>query len=212
VIAVTGTKGKSTTASWLAHILGSCGHSVNLAGNIGHALITSGCDYDYVILEASSFQIYDGNIKADIAVVTNLFAEHVDWHDGQENYFRDKLKLIKEAKIKIINATNDNLNAMVNEPDLIYFNHKKAFHVQDKTLYYQNKELLCLSEIKLMGVHNLQNIGAALTVCQQLKLDIKDCIKAVKGFQPLAHRLQNLGRLGKCFAIMTVLQPRRLLL
>ena len=201
VIAVSGTKGKSTTVSLLAHIINSCGHSVNLVGNIGQPLISANSDVDYIVLEASSFQIYDGNIQADIAVMTNLHAEHVDWHQGEENYFKDKLQLLSHAKTKIINAQNLLLKKLVKEEGLNYFNINDGFHVLGDSLLFKKKEILNLSQINLIGKHNLENIGAALTVCTELRLDIIQCIEAIKSFKPLAHRLQDLGPQGKFFAI-----------
>lgn len=200
VIAVSGTKGKSTTVSLLAHILDYCGKSVNLVGNIGQPLITANSDVDYIVLESSSFQIYDGNIQADIAVLTNLYAEHVDWHQGKENYFKDKLQLLDGAQVKIINAHNPILMQLVNH-EVEYFNIECGYHVVDETLLYLEKKVLELSQINLIGKHNLENIGAALTVCQKLELDISSCIAAIKTFKPLVHRLQALGKIGLHYAI-----------
>lgn len=201
VIAVTGTKGKSTIASLLAHVLNECGYNVNLVGNIGKPLITSSSDYDYIVLESSSFQIFDGNISADIALVNNLFAEHLDWHDGKENYFNDKLKILNNAQIKIVNANNQTINELINSKDFKYFNSKKGFHIIDESLLYCNVKILKLDEISLIGKHNLENCGAVLTICQQLILSIKECVKAIRSFKPLAHRLQDLGKIGQHFAI-----------
>jgi UDP-N-acetylmuramoylalanine--D-glutamate ligase len=201
VIAVSGTKGKSTTVSLLAHILDYCGKSFHLVGNIGKPLISVDSDVEYIVLEASSFQIYDGNIQADIALITNLSAEHVDWHKGKDNYFKDKLKLLSLANRKIINAKNSLLTDRINPKQVSYFNLENGYQVEGSKLFYKKKEVLDLSQISLIGQHNLENIGAALTVCQQLKLDILQCVSAVKSFKPLAHRLQNLGRIGRHYAI-----------
>jgi len=201
VIAVTGTKGKSTTASLLKHVLSQSGKRVNLVGNIGQALIASTLDYDYIVLEASSFQVYDGNINTDIVVITNLFEEHLDWHAGADNYFRDKLNILKAAKIKIINANNTTLTKLVDDQDVLYFNTTKAFHVNGEELMYDKEIVLSLSQVNLIGVHNLENIGAVLSVCQQQKLDMLACVDAVKSFKPLAHRLQSLGKIGQHYAI-----------
>jgi UDP-N-acetylmuramoylalanine--D-glutamate ligase len=201
VIAVSGTKGKSTTVSLLAHILDYCGKSVHLVGNIGQPLISVNSDVDYIVLEASSFQIYDGNIQADIALITNLSAEHVDWHEGKDNYFRDKLKLLSLANSKIINAKSSLLTDSVNNAGMNYFNIEGGYYVEATQLKYKNKVVLNSSQISLIGQHNLENIGAALTVCQQLNLEISQCVSAVISFKPLAHRLQNLGRIGQHYAI-----------
>jgi UDP-N-acetylmuramoylalanine--D-glutamate ligase len=201
VIAITGTKGKSTTASLIAHILKSIGFSVNLVGNIGQALITSSNDYDYIVLEASSFQITDGNIYPDIALITNLFPEHVDWHNGFENYYQDKLKLFLRAKTWISNATNENLAHLNKKKEVVLFNSAQAFHVIGDELMFQQKELLNIKQTQLIGYHNLENMGAALSICRLLQLDIDQCIDAIKQFKPLQHRLQNLGKIGNHFAI-----------
>ena len=201
VIAVSGTKGKSTTVSLLAHILAYCGKTVNLVGNIGQPLISADSNVDTIILEASSFQIYDGNIQADIALITNLYAEHIDWHRGKDNYFTDKLKLLSLATIKIINAKNSLLTERVDPKKVTYFNVVNGYHVEDSKLMFKKEEVLNLSQISLIGQHNLENIGATLTVCQQLNLDITYCIEAIKTFKPLAHRLQDLGKIGLHYAI-----------
>ena len=159
VIAITGTKGKSTTASLTAHILKSIGYSVNLVGNIGQALITSSSDYDYIVLEASSFQITDGNINPDIALITNLFPEHIDWHNGVENYYQDKLKLFVDAKRWISNATNENLAHLNENKEVVLFNSVQAFHVIDDELMFQQKVLLNIKQTQLIGHHNLENMG-----------------------------------------------------
>ena len=201
VIAITGTKGKSTTVSLLAHILKSSNKNTNLVGNIGQALISSHSDYDYIILEASSFQIYDGNIKADIALITNLYPEHVDWHKGEDNYFKDKLKIFNNAKVKISNANDLRLNKLVQDDDFVFFNTKQGFHVVENDLLLKQKVVLSLSDIQLIGKHNLENIGAVLTICNQLGLELEACVDAIKLFKPLAHRLENLGKVGRHYAI-----------
>jgi len=201
VIAITGTKGKSTTVSLLAHIIKHCGHSVNLVGNIGQALVASHTEYDYIVLEASSFQIYDGNIKARIALITNLYPEHVDWHNGEENYFNDKLKILDHAKTKIINAENKLLTSKTKDKANLYFNDQEGFNVDSDSLYYKQKEILKSTDIQLIGKHNLENIGAALTVCVCLGFDLMTCVEAIKLFSPLEHRLQNLGKIGQHYAI-----------
>ncbi len=201
VIAITGTKGKSTSVSLLSHILETLGYKVNLVGNIGTPLIAASSDCDYIVLEASSFQIYDGEIQADIALINNLYPEHVDWHEGADNYFADKLKLLNRATTKIINAKSEELVKRTNKMDCVLFNVRNAFHVVGDSLFLKNNEVLRIDEIQLIGQHNLENIGAVLTICNELKLDISLCLKAIKVFEPLEHRLQNLGKIGRNFAI-----------
>ena len=80
VIAVTGTKGKSTTAAMLAHVLNGMGFDAVLAGNFGVPLLEQTKPCDYVVLETSSYQAQDGAIQADVALLLNLYSEHLDWH------------------------------------------------------------------------------------------------------------------------------------
>ena len=201
IVAITGTKGKSTCVSLLKHVLESLGKKVNLVGNIGTPLIAASSECDFIVLEASSFQIYDGEIQADIALINNLYPEHVDWHDGVDNYFQDKVKLLEKAKIKLINNNNNELKNRTAHLDCLAFNDEKGFYVQGESLYHKDKELLKISAIQLIGKHNLENIGAVLMICNEMKLDIKQCLHAIKSFKPLEHRLQNLGRIGQHFAI-----------
>ena len=201
VIAITGTKGKSTIVSLLSHVLESLGYKVNLVGNIGKPLIAVSSDCDFIVLEASSFQIYDGEIQADIALINNLYPEHVDWHEGADNYFSDKLKLFNKATTKIINAKNKELVKRTNRIECVLFNDENGFYVVGDSLFFKSDEVLKLDEIQLIGQHNLENCGAVLTVCNELKLDSAQCIEAIKTFKPLAHRLQDLGKIGQHFAI-----------
>ena len=204
VIVVTGTKGKSTSVSLLTHVMSDYGLKVNLVGNIGEALIGSSgssSDFDFIILEASSFQIYDGNIEADIAVITNLFPEHIDWHQGVDNYFSDKLKLLQNSKVKILNADNATLNELIIDDSAQYFNKKTGYHVINNALFNNDKLLLNSDEIQLIGNHNLENIAAVLMVCDNCNLNQNKILKSIKQFKPLAHRLQSLGKIGKCYAI-----------
>ncbi|MBV8219573.1 MAG: hypothetical protein JO325_13990, partial [Solirubrobacterales bacterium] len=94
VIAVTGTKGKSTTAALLAHLLSS-ERVAHLAGNIGAPaldLLDVPAD-EWVVLELSSYQIADLSQGPEVAAITNLYREHVDWHQTEDAYRREKLRL-----------------------------------------------------------------------------------------------------------------------
>src|SRR6516162_5034537 len=100
-IAVTGTKGKSTTASLIAHILTKLGRRVALAGNIG-VPVTEIANADYAVLEVSSYQAADFDGTCDLAVLTSLYPEHVDWHRSVENYYRDKVNLLRHARCRVV--------------------------------------------------------------------------------------------------------------
>ena len=102
-ICVTGTKGKSTTASLIAHMLARLGRRVALAGNIGVPITEIDTrNADYAVIEVSSYQAADFDGMCDAAVLTSLYPEHIDWHVTVENYFRDKINLMGHGRCRVI--------------------------------------------------------------------------------------------------------------
>ena len=90
-VAITGTKGKSTTATLTHLMLTRSGIDAGLAGNVGLAPLDIADTHAVVVLELSSYQTADMNFLPDIAAITNLYPEHVDWHGSVERYYADKL-------------------------------------------------------------------------------------------------------------------------
>lgn len=105
-IGVTGTKGKSTTSSAIAHLLGVLGEEVSLGGNIGVSLLDS-APSGTVVLEVSSYQAQSITVSPRVAVVTSLFPEHLPWHGSEAAYFRDKLRLVSEGAEHVIASGRD---------------------------------------------------------------------------------------------------------
>lgn len=98
LIGVTGTKGKSTTSSLIYHVLKELGYRVGLCGNIGIPAIELAEhleDYDVIVVEMSSYQCTDLIHGFDLTVVLNLYPEHIDWHLTHENYYKDKLNILR---------------------------------------------------------------------------------------------------------------------
>jgi len=202
-VAVTGTKGKSTTSALLACILTFLGKKVELGGNFGVPLtdfipkIKSG-KLDYVVAEISSYQAADLQKGFDIALLNNLYPEHINWHLNHENYYNDKLNLIRKSKVKILNATDKKTAELLPSqgfPDVIYFNATDGFYVEDEKLLYKGAEILSLADTTLQGVHNLSNLAAVFTILKTLGIDFaeneKSIKEAVKSFKPLPHRLEK---------------------
>lgn len=200
VIAVTGTKGKSTTCAMLTHVLKNMGVAVELAGNFGKPLISCIEPCDYVVLETSSYQAQDGAIQADVAVVLNLFTEHLNWHVTEAQYHADKMRLLQQAGQVVLNAKDDNINTFVqhnglSEQQVHWFNQQNGFYELSQTLMYQDKALLSRYGWALQGAHNLVNAAAVLTVLDVLQLDVKKALNSLKSFEPLPHRLQPIGEI-----------------
>lgn len=103
VIGVTGTKGKSTTAALIAHLARAAGVATDLAGNIGVPALDllDAPPSELAVIELSSYQIADLATGAEVAVVTNLYREHVDWHGSEEAYQADKLRLLTLPGVRV---------------------------------------------------------------------------------------------------------------
>lgn len=192
-VCITGTKGKSTTTALVAHILKASGLSVGTGGNIGVPLFDL-CDLkpDAWVIEMSSYQCSDFDGAPSIAVLLNLFPEHLDWHGDVQTYFRDKTRLLATARTQVVNKLDpDSQNYSWQKP--VYFNSEDAIHAGADYIFQGDVPLVPLSDILLRGGHNLSNICAALTVASCLKLDLKTCAAAISSFTPLPHRLMSLG-------------------
>lgn len=105
VIAITGTKGKSTTAALTAHLLSAAGRSVSLRGNIGRsALVADDAEptTDDIVLELSSYQLVDLDASIGLGAITTLLRDHVPWHGSIERYHADKIRLLALAERTVV--------------------------------------------------------------------------------------------------------------
>jgi UDP-N-acetylmuramoyl-L-alanine---L-glutamate ligase len=109
VVCVTGTKGKSTTASVIGHLLTGLGHRSVVAGNIGKAPYEEDTDAEFWVIEVSSYQATDLQCAPPVVAVTSLHPDHLDWHGGVEQYYRDKLSLCTKpgAELTVANGDSD---------------------------------------------------------------------------------------------------------
>jgi UDP-N-acetylmuramoyl-L-alanine---L-glutamate ligase len=115
VLCVTGTKGKSTTASVAGHLLSGLGYRCMVGGNIGTAPYDPDLagDFDYWVVEVSSYQATDLPCSPPVCAVTSLHPDHLDWHGGVEQYYRDKLSACSQpgAELTVANGDSDLLRA-----------------------------------------------------------------------------------------------------
>ncbi|HST43446.1 MAG TPA: Mur ligase family protein, partial [Conexibacter sp.] len=115
VIGITGTKGKSTTAALTAHLARAAGVATDLAGNIGVPALDllDAPPSELAVIELSSYQIADLATATEVAVVTNLYREHLDWHGSEDAYRRDKLRLLELPGVRaaVVGAGGDDADA-----------------------------------------------------------------------------------------------------
>ncbi|MDN5924772.1 MAG: UDP-N-acetylmuramoyl-L-alanine--D-glutamate ligase, partial [Xanthomonadales bacterium] len=195
VIAVTGTKGKSTTVSLIAHLARSLGVRTALVGNIGLPLLDL-CDQhaDLWVIELSSFQTGEAG-PLQLGVITSLYEEHLDWHGSRERYITDKLRLAEHARTLLVNATQANLLARTAaHPKRQLFGDPSGWHVADGWIKHASEPALALADLAVPGEHNALNVCAALTALDLVGLGARAALPSLPRFQPLPHRLQRLGQ------------------
>ena len=196
-ICITGTKGKSTTAALVAHLMASAGIKVQLAGNIGRPLLE--CEDDEVswwVIELSSYQLVDLEARPCIAAILNLSDEHLDWHGGSRAYQDDKLRISELAGDAplVANRADELLVRRLSGRDKLYwFGDKAGFQVKNYTLWHRETRIESLPRQSLQGSHNLMNLAAALTILAQAGVEIENLAASLSSFEGLPHRLQALG-------------------
>jgi len=204
-LCVTGTKGKSTTTSLLAHLLRAGGHRTALAGNIGLPLLelpeiaADGQAPEFFAIELSSYQTGDvaaSGVRPEVAVVLNLFPEHLDWHGSEVRYVEDKLALATAARPRtaVLNAADPRL-AQLQLPDsrVIWFNREDGWHLRGDVLYRGGERVFDTAPVPLPGRHNRGNLCAVLAAIEAVGVDAAPLAAAALDFRPLPHRLQWLG-------------------
>ena len=190
VIAVTGTKGKSTTTSLITFFLNVVGEHATSAGNIG--LPPYDIDFDdsgFVVLEVSSFQSVDIEFSPGVIVVTSLGSDHLDWHGSTEQYHRDKLSLTRAEGTPVV---------FVNDQPLL---RDSASLLGGDVHFVDDLEVELTSTLGLMGAHNERNVALALhAVSQVTRIPYVELREIVRGraneFETLRGRFSLIGITG----------------
>ena len=203
VIAVTGTKGKSTTSSLIHHLLEAAGVRTTLAGNIGVPLLDAVRSADppsIWVFELSSQQAAGLSHSPTVGVIVNLYREHLDWHLTEDNYFADKINMLMHRTdgIAVLNHENDELRRRsARLPGTIaWFGDGERFHVVGDDVF-DGAQLLCPSDaIPLRGRHNRMNLCAGMAAISQLGVDVRAATAGVATFTALPHRLQEVCSIG----------------
>jgi UDP-N-acetylmuramoylalanine--D-glutamate ligase len=201
-VCVTGTKGKSTTTSLLAHLLRASGHAAALVGNIGMPLLEvldTQPSPEYWAIELSSYQtgdVAESGARPEIAIALNIFPEHLDWHGSHERYIADKLRLLTEAKprIAVLNGNDPILSALdLPESEVRWFGRADGWHLRGDVLHRGEQRVMDTASLPLPGRHNRGNLCAVLTAIEALGLDAVALAPHAASFKPLPHRLQTIG-------------------
>ena len=205
VIAVTGTNGKTTTTTILGDILKRVAKTY-VVGNIGRGILEitkEASDDDYVVIEASSFQLEDTiDFKPHIGVLTYVTSDHLDWHKTRQNYVDAKFKIFKnqdENDFAILNYEDKDLAEEYKlQAEKYYFSMEKigdkGAYLHDGKIYFNNgektEEVLDIKDIKIPGDHNIRNIMAAIIACRLLNVDLDLIKKSIISFTGVEHRIE----------------------
>jgi len=218
VIAVTGTNGKSTTTALIGHVLQANGFAAEIGGNIGKPVLDLPPPNGRTIyvLEVSSYQIdLSPGLQPDISVLTNITPDHIDRHGTMENYVAVKSRLLEQ--------TDPNGHAVIGVDDA----YTAAIHTRlaargraetvpvsvgkvlgrgifavDATLYdawgSRASRIMDLTQAQhLPGAHNWQNAALAFAATKPFVRDARSIVQAIASFPGLAHRIEDVGRVGK---------------
>jgi UDP-N-acetylmuramoylalanine--D-glutamate ligase len=201
VLVVTGTKGKSTTASLITHMARRRGTHVALAGNIGVPLLDvqlPTTPIDLWVVELSSYQIADLEYFPATAIVLNLHPEHQDWHGSHERYFADKLRVLGggDRVAAILGARDSRLGAIELPRHTSWFGVREGYDASGTEVTWKGETILPSEANVLPGEHNALNICAALTALAALGQSVPEPSAALEGFQPLPHRLETISVTG----------------
>lgn len=187
ILAVTGTSGKTTTASLAAAMLKSQGYSVFLGGNIGTPLseyVLDSRTADVIVLEVSSFQLQACNTFCPrCAILLNLSPNHLDYHKSMEEY--------EEAKFRIFRCQDKNDLAILNS-DLK--ESATQYAIPGLKIWLENKNRFPGSH--LLGEHNQYNMEAAWQAARFFGVSEENAARAVAAFHPLPHRLEMIRELN----------------
>ncbi len=214
IVAVTGTNGKTTTTTLLGRILAYGGKKIFIGGNIGNPLINYAGfpqNDDFIVAEISSFQLqWTSTFRPHAAVLLNITCDHVNYHGSFEAYRQVKASIFKnqqEADLAVLNAEDDaqtGLAASVRS-QVVSFSSKRSLKpgifVQGETIIYSKpdgtEEHYPLSMISLPGLHNVENVMAAVVSARFCGCSPESIIKAVSSFHGLPHRIEFAGEKGE---------------
>ena len=210
VIGVTGSDGKTTTTTLIYEILKANGYNCYLGGNIGTPLFTKLSEMtpdDIIVLELSSFQLMGMEISPSISVITNISPNHLNVHSSYEEYIDAKKNIFKyqdKDGIIVLNYDNAITKAAAKEANgkVVFFSSKTKLEdgiILDGDIIKECKDklrrhILSTNTVALRGVHNYENICAAIAATSSL-VKVEDAVKAVQEFKGVQHRLEFIREL-----------------
>jgi len=218
VIAITGTNGKSTTTVLIGHILAACGFDAQAGGNIGKSALRLAppSPKTVYVLEISSYQIdLSPGFKPDVTVLSNITPDHIDRHGSMQNYVAVKTKLLKQTAkdgLNIVGVDDSHCASIFTKlssnggplcvPVSVGKVLGRGVFVLDGVLYDAHSERAAkVMDLRtaehLPGAHNWQNAALAYAATRPYVKDARAIAEAIVSFPGLAHRIEDVGGIGK---------------
>ena len=211
LVAITGSNGKTTVTTLVGEMMQQAGKQIRVAGNIGTPVLDLLRDENHAqveafVLELSSFQLEStSTLNADIAVVLNISADHMDRYESLQDYHRAKQRIFFGAQTAVVNRQDplsqpplrNDLKVIsfgLDKPDLKQFG---LIEEDGETYLAQGlNKLLNTKDLKIRGSHNQANALAALAIGTAFNLSMDSMLRTLQSFAGLEHRCQYLGEIG----------------
>ena len=207
IVGITGTNGKTTTTTLIADILNADGKVAKLSGNIGFPasdVASKSTADETLIMELSSFQLMGIEaFQPKIAVITNLFSAHLDYHGSQDNYEAAKWRIQENMTADdflVLNFNQAKLRdkATQTSAQVVPFSTTEIVetgaYVSDGQIYFKGDKIMAVAGLSLPGEHNVENALAAICVAKLSGVSNAAITRVLTTFSGVKHRLQYLGQ------------------
>ena len=207
IVGITGTNGKTTTTTLIADILNADGKVAKLSGNIGFPasdVASKSTADETLIMELSSFQLMGIEaFQPKIAVITNLFSAHLDYHGSQDNYEAAKWRIQENMTADdflLLNFNQAKLRdrATLTSAQVVPFSTTEIVetgaYVSDGQIYFKGDKIMAVAGLSLPGEHNVENALAAICVAKLSGVSNAAITRVLTTFSGVKHRLQYLGQ------------------
>lgn len=207
VISITGTNGKTTTTTLVGEIFKNAKIDYKVIGNIGIGMlweIYNSSEDTVCIIETSSFQLHNTiSFKPVIASIGNITPDHIDWHGSYENYIEDKLKIFKNMDndgTLILNYDDEILrNLKIENTNVKYVSVESTsgqFYFENNNFYFDGKILFAMEDLKILGLHNAQNVLISMAICYNYGINIEVIKNTCLEFNGVEHRIEFVRNLN----------------
>ena len=207
VVGITGSNGKTTTTTLIGELLKDAGLQTQVGGNIGTALISlveGSSDDGFSVIELSSFQLEGvSSLHANVAVVTNITPDHMDRYPSFEDYVAAKQRIFLNQNaddVAVLNADNPTAFALAKDASakVMLFSHQRevdrGVFLRGTSIMYRDgnteRELMQTGDIRLRGLHNIENVMAALAAGMACGADAESMRETIRNFRGVEHRLE----------------------